>query len=162
MSPIWEWMDSEESQADMGVLIRVHNRESLSAYQEEKPHIVISITDPKSEPTLLPDNINRIGLLRMEFHDLDRAVDEYIFKEYQLFHQADAKRVWDFVEPYLNKVDRIHVGCEAGISRSAGVAAALSKVRNATDQLYFKRYIPNRRVYSMLLTEYYDRRDKVK
>lgn len=161
MSPIWEWLDTEEAKADMGMSIKVYNRESLSAYQEDQPHVVISINDPNGQPTPLPDNVNRLGLLRMQFHDLDRANDEYIFKQYVLFQQPDAKKIWDFVEPYLSKVKCIHVGCEAGISRSAGVAAAISKVLNATDQFYFKRYIPNRRVYSMLLAEHYNRKEKI-
>lgn len=160
MSPIWEWLDTEEDRASMDIPIKVHNRESLSVYEEDKPHFVISITDPQAQITYLPDNIHRLGILRMQFHDLDRPGDDYIFKEYVLFQQSDAKKIWDFAEPYLSKVKSIHVGCEAGISRSAGVAAAISKVRNSSDQYYFKRYIPNRRVYSMLLAEWYSRKDK--
>jgi protein-tyrosine phosphatase len=41
--------------------------------------------------------------------------------------------------------------CNAGLSRSPGVAAALSNVLCGNDQSFFERYRPNRRVYTLLL-----------
>lgn len=46
--------------------------------------------------------------------------------------------------------------CDAGMSRSPGVAAALSKVLVGDDSQFFKRYRPNMRVYRTLLERYYD------
>ena len=43
--------------------------------------------------------------------------------------------------------------CEAGISRSAGAVAALSKVINGDDSYFFKMFLPNRLVYRLILQE---------
>ena len=50
------------------------------------------------------------------------------------------------------KVERSIVHCDAGKSRSPGVAAALARVLDGDDASYFGgRYTPNARVYRTLL-----------
>ena len=56
----------------------------------------------------------------------------------------------------MNQVDFICVNCEAGISRSAGIAGALSKIYNKEDSYYFKHFCPNMFVYTSILKEYYE------
>ena len=48
-------------------------------------------------------------------------------------------------------IETIIVNCEAGISRSAGVAAALANIINEDDSRYFKEYLPNMLVYRKIL-----------
>jgi len=50
--------------------------------------------------------------------------------------------------------------CPAGLSRSAGMAAALAKYFNGDDTRYFKEYLPNMRVYRMVLNALYDTEGK--
>ena len=51
---------------------------------------------------------------------------------------------------------RVVLHCDAGMSRSPGLAAALSKVLVGDDTEFFKRYRPNMRVYRTLLERYYE------
>lgn len=68
-----------------------------------------------------------------------------------LIHPGHAKRIWDIVEHYTKLTGLCICQCEAGISRSAGVSAALASVYQGyeAEQSIFKdrRYLPNRLVY---------------
>ena len=57
------------------------------------------------------------------------------------------------IEIYLEvtKVDLIVINCEAGMSRSAGVGAALSKILNGNDTDFFRYFHPNMYIYSKLI-----------
>ena len=48
------------------------------------------------------------------------------------------------------------MNCEAGISRSAGIAAALSKIIDKVDTIFFKNFIPNRHIYRTIMEEWAD------
>ena len=49
-----------------------------------------------------------------------------------------------------------HVLVSISCENDGAVAAALTKIDGGRDDTYFKRYIPNRRVYSLILAEYYN------
>ena len=68
-----------------------------------------------------------------------------------IFDEVMAKEIVDFVEEYRYVVGTIIRQCEAGISRSAGIAAALSKCINGDDKYFFNRYLPNSLVYSKII-----------
>lgn len=138
----------------------VMNREGIQVYQEDRPHIVISISDPETTPPNLPDNENRLGLLRLQFYDLDhtKGLSQLLRERVKdsLFTEGQAKQVLRFFrEFYPTKAQVVIVNCEAGISRSAAIAAALCKIGVGHDHLYFRKYIPNRRVYSYILSEHF-------
>ena len=64
----------------------------------------------------------------------------------------DAKRIASTVKKYQDKVKQIFVHCDAGISRSAGVAAAISKYLNNDDFKWFSPpYDPNMTCYLKVL-----------
>ena len=75
----------------------------------------------------------------------------------RLFGNKDAEKILNFVNEYIEKIDLIAVNCEAGISRSSGISAALSLIFNGkgTDEYYFKNYLPNTLVYRKILEAYY-------
>ena len=73
----------------------------------------------------------------------------------QLFGRKDAIHILEFVEKYIDDIKLIIVNCEAGVSRSAGVAGALSKILNGWDDAYFKHSLPNMLVYRTILVEYF-------
>lgn len=133
------------------VRFRVLNREKLAEYWEDEPHIVIHIKSPGSTDHALPANIKRLANLPLTFWDLDRKIAAY---PDQFFERRHAREILEFVNRWM-PVGCIIVACEAGISRSAAVAAALAKVITWHDREFFEYYVPNRRVYAMILNEHY-------
>lgn len=124
--------------------IIVCNRDKAESHKFHFPHLLISISAPNDKPKL-PINKNRIAILSLEFHDLDKP-----YKDYKLFSEEDAYKIFEFLKQ--NKEIRdIVVHCDAGISRSPAVAAALAKIFNGDDSEYFKEYLPNMLVYKMML-----------
>jgi predicted protein tyrosine phosphatase len=72
-----------------------------------------------------------------------------------MFEPHHARAILAFINAYPN-AERIVVHCDAGLSRSPGVAAALAKIHNGDDSEFFKRHSGlNRRVYRMILDERY-------
>jgi predicted protein tyrosine phosphatase len=78
------------------------------------------------------------------------ASDRYA--ERDLFSREHAMKIWSFVLQHRLDLERIVVHCDAGVSRSPAVGAALARVFNGSDaELFGGRYRPNMRVYRMLL-----------
>ena len=136
----------------------VLNRDQMKNYKCNEPHIIISIKDPKSSDIEIIERRNYIGVLRLEFFDLDKETGQFPYDRF-LFNHTDAQDILNFVTKYQDKIELIICQCEAGISRSAGVAGALSKIINKEDTCFFKHYLPNRLVYRTILNEY-ERRTK--
>ncbi len=139
--------------------VRVMSRDKAEKFKTDVSHIVISITDPESETVNLLDQESRKDILRVSFWDLDRpfhiaGIEEGLFP---LFSEDDAIKIKEFVDIHMDKVDLIVCHCEAGISRSAAVAAAITRIYVGDDSDFFKMYLPNRRVYRMILEAYYGR-----
>ena len=65
----------------------------------------------------------------------------------------DADDVADFCLKWWGNVSLLIVQCEGGISRSAGVAAAIAKHFRENDTIYFDNtnYYPNRYCYRLVL-----------
>jgi len=87
---------------------------------------------------------------------LDQLVIEEKTQEecvYQLFTEKDAKKILHFIEKWMDQIDTLIVHCNAGVSRSSGVAAAISKYLYGDDTEYFDsyKYNPNTTVYTVLL-----------
>ena len=150
------------------------------------PHLFISIRTPGDpNEAKLPVNDLTRGVLRMEFHDLDRVperpipligvpADSWVARNAPtpetLFNPERAVQVLDFVRPHVDQkralrasglghtaVRAIIVHCDAGWSRSPAVAAALTKTLLGQDDTHwFKAKSPNMLVYRTLLTVYYD------
>ena len=140
--------------------VTVMSRPKARAWSYE-PHdfesIVISITDVGSNP----NNFNRdkangiVAVLPLQFDDVNRGGVNCITKE-------DANKITDFVNCWMGKFEHIVVHCEAGKSRSAGVAAAILKYYTGNDaQIYDSpRYTPNSTCYSMVLESFYENENK--
>lgn len=131
--------------------------------EKPEPFIVISITDPYSEPAKSPRTKYIGGRLELQFHDWDDHAKVKIqsmeksehAKRMVYFSKRDADKVVDFVRKHQDSVDLIVVHCEAGISRSAGLAASLCKCINGYDGDFFSKYLPNRRVYRLVMNAWY-------
>lgn len=73
---------------------------------------------------------------------------------YTLISDEQAAEIADAVFKYKDKVDEIIIHCYAGISRSAAIAAAISKYLTGDNTEYFnyRKYTPNPLVYRKVLS----------
>lgn len=113
--------------------------------------IIVSITDVGSSPNYFnKENKHVKAILSLQFDDVDYGQVNCITSE-------DARMIVDFVSKWSNKVNLVIVHCEAGISRSAGVCAALMKIFNGDDFEIFdnSRYAPNMTCYRAVLESYF-------
>lgn len=116
------------------------------------PHLIISISTPGDELATLKTNDHTVGLIMLQFYDMDRVIEGYN-EEYApgMFKQRDAERILELVQS-CPTAEEIVVHCDAGMSRSPGVAAALAKVLFGDDSWWFKRHSGlNRLVYRTIL-----------
>ena len=129
----------------------VYSRNALDAARpHEVPHVIISITSSPEDVARLRANEMCRGIMRLSFPDADTPSDQYA--EDVLFSREHAMKVWTFVLQHLPEIQRVIVHCDAGVSRSPAVAAAISKVLTGDDAEFFGgRYRPNMRVYRTLL-----------
>jgi predicted protein tyrosine phosphatase len=118
--------------------------EKVSSLMRRTPHAIISITDPDKDLATFAPNQNRIDILSLQFYDLEDIRHEMALEDaaeyvntfgHGLFSNAQAVQIVDFVERIKDKVNGILIHCEAGVSRSAAVAAAI--------ELILKRLLPH-------------------
>lgn len=121
------------------------------------PYIVISITTPGERQAKFVPDPNRKDILRLVFHDVDKAPpdiqwgDGKLKFDITLFSAAMAKAIVAFVKKYEDKVDVVLCHCEGGICRSPAVVAAFEKVYKGDDSWVFQGSNPNRLVYRKML-----------
>jgi predicted protein tyrosine phosphatase len=96
------------------------NRYEAEAYIGDEPYLMVSITDPvpHGEPAKLQDDPNRVGLVRVEFHDIQEPTDGAA-----LMTELHARAIWQAVQAATCELVVVH--CEAGVSRSVSVAYAI-------------------------------------
>lgn len=133
----------------------VMSRKQANYYSYDNKNVktaMISITDPgSSDNNIKIDDCNVAFLLRCKFADVSDIKDNGITKE-------QAKQIATFVKKHYGNVEQIIVHCEAGISRSAGVAAAILKYFTNDDSQIFDsyKYRPNTLCYRNVLEALYD------
>ena len=119
--------------------------------------LMISISDMGSScPNIHTSNPNILHVAFLRFDDVDVGDPHCITCN-------DAKHVIEIYERFKDLVDRIVVHCEAGVSRSAGVCAALMKIHDGDDMPIFSlsKYCPNMTCYRRVLEAYYGTYDEV-
>ncbi|GAG76409.1 unnamed protein product [marine sediment metagenome] len=141
----------------------VLSRAEIKDFKTDKKHIVISVMDPNDSEgrAKMLDNKKREGVLWMAFHDWNGRQMKMIKdkpvpneRDWVFFDSKMAKLIVDFVQCHQMEADLVVCQCEAGISRSAGIAAALAKCINGNDFYFFNRYLPNSLVYSLIMKEW--------
>ena len=137
----------------MALKIEVMSKAKAEEYAMNKHRdkaVIISISSYTGAPAfIIPDSTNNIiDVLKLRFNDTDCSDG---FSGGMIVEQGI--KVRDFFNKYVMSVDKIIVHCEAGQSRSAGVAAALMKYYYNDDTPIFnnKRYTPNMRCYRVTL-----------
>ena len=128
-----------------------------AAHQET--HIIVSISTPRDRAARIATNDKTLGIVRLWFHDLDRYVEECMADiKHELFQPSQADMILDLLDKHPD-AELFVVHCDAGLSRSPAVAAAISKITTGEDQEYFKRYHPNMLVYRTILERHQERQD---
>ena len=130
--------------------------EFLLASRPDSQHIVISISTPGCPPAHLTSTNTILGVLRLWFADLDHLPDELSELKTRLFQPEDARAILRIVQDHVDEVEEVIIHCDAGMSRSPGVAAALSRVFTGDDREVFKSFPHlNRFVYRTIINEFY-------
>lgn len=132
----------------------VKNRVSIQTFKGNTPYIVISITTPDNiHPNMPADDPNFVGALKLVFTDDDHDINKgnALKQVCKLITPKDADDILKFVSAHT--VDTVVCQCDAGISRSSAVAAALSYIINGSDRQIFDnpQYAPNMLVYKTIL-----------
>jgi len=126
-----------------------------SGYSNNRDFAMISIQEYPSE--IMGMEYKTGGPLKaalnLWFSDIKDQKDENPETYIKMIDEYDAKTIKDFVD-YIKKmdIDFLIVHCHAGISRSAAVAAAISKVETGSDEKFFNgEFVPNMKVYYAVL-----------
>ena len=145
-----------EKGSDLTVL--ACSKASAESFESNAPWSMISIgTDPNDLPEF-QESEKFVGISRYIFHDLSDPEwfgHRYAGRHY--FQRSQAIEILSFVAEVRELSSILIVHCDAGISRSAGVAAALGLILNGRggDRRFFSPpYVPNMHVYRLLLDTY--------
>lgn len=131
----------------------VYSRGAIEALApHDVAHVIISITTTADDQAKLRLGTACRGVLRLSFIDADEQRDD---QPHVLFGREQARAILDFVTEHRDAIERVVVHCDAGLSRSPAVAAALAVCLGQSDQEFFQRYRPNMRVYRTLLDEHH-------
>ena len=127
-------------------------RKHVSRISPEEPYIVISITDPKTPDANVAESGSRAGLLRLKFNDTGDYGQP--LRDTVVMTADHARQILDFVTEHKDDVSTIICQCEAGMSRSAGVAAALSHILQGQNKYFYANFEPNKWVYRTVIDEH--------
>jgi predicted protein tyrosine phosphatase len=133
------------------VEIFVYSRAAIERLPpHDVPHVIVSVTSGDTDVAVLPSSSSCRGILRLVFSDIgeEAGVDGIVFT------REHARTVWEFLERHRAAITRLVVHCDAGLSRSPAIAAAVAKAWLGDDNEFFRRYLPNQHVYRTLLAEW--------
>ena len=129
--------------------IFVASRPAAELVDEEHPGLsVIAIQDPDAEASRLP-NAHRV--LRLSFDDIEefeRGTAFYGGRYLEPISEIQAQAIAAFADVTEGQ---LLVHCEGGVSRSAGVAAAIIVATGGDDSAIFKEKCPNMTCYRMVM-----------
>lgn len=140
--------------------IVVFPKRAIPSLDTPLPWAMISVSTVAGEWPEYDDK-NCKAVLRMSFHDADPESmnPSPLTKPEDYFDDLQANKVLDFVESIENiGVNMLVVHCEAGISRSPAIAAAIANRYFHNDKEYFEPpYCPNMHVYRKLMNAVQER-----
>ena len=114
---------------------------------------IISINTPGEEANKFARRSEIKDVLSLFFDDIEYDEEKGIFMT-----EEDADKILAFVDKCEKQnIDELWVHCDAGISRSAGVAGAILKILTGDDSQVFDSfaYCPNMHCYRTVLNQFY-------
>ena len=137
--------------------LQVLDRVQARRCSHDEAYAFISITDlGVTHPRLLSSPHCR-GVLQLHFSDVDERVATIKGPSsyFAAFTEEMAQAIADFVRAQVAEgVGLIVVNCEAGMSRSAGIAAAISAFYNRDEFFFLTHYRPNTFVRGLVLAAF--------
>ena len=127
----------------------VLGRHDIETVVPAVPYLVVSVTDPDRTEAVLAESPYQKAVLRLRFHD--KSGPRAALSGKVAMTPAVAREILVFVREHLPEAALIVCQCEAGISRSAAIAAALSCILQGEDSFFFAHYAPNNWIYQTLL-----------
>ena len=135
----------------------VLSRVAVETFTADIPYLVVSVTDPEEPEANISESPFLRATLRIKFHDIAKPshiAAQFATNSTDVYAtEADAERILSFVGEHLAEVKLIVFHCEQGISRSAAIAAALSRILQNEDEFFFQHYWVNRYLYDLLLSK---------
>ena len=123
--------------------------------------VIVSITGFGEEFPEFADNPHIVGVCYVQFDDEEQGINAMT--------DDNAREILNFISEWASEDVDIVVHCSAGISRSAGVGAALMLILNGDDSDVFGsgKYAPNMNCYRKMLSaaglgysdEYFDKKE---
>ncbi len=137
----------------MDIVIMNRTNARKESFKRNRPDTaIISITDHRLSFNTFANARWIKSVLKLKFDDVteDGAFGFCITDE-------DAAAIRTFIKSVEDKVQRLIVHCEAGVSRSAGVAAAITKALHGDDMPIFNstQYCPNMTCYKKVLLAFF-------
>lgn len=135
----------------------VRSRGYAQEFKSDVPWAAISIITEHPWPNLLEEN--RVDLLQLEFWDISTSAESLGLRGEGIlsFEEDHATQILDFVHDMWDQVECFLIHCDAGLSRSPAVAAAIERIYYEDDQYWFNTKTPNMLVYRKLLDVHHEK-----
>ena len=142
------------------MIIEIMSKEKIQEYaysrHDEKTAVISISNHDENFPMLLDSPNNCIDVqCRVRFNDVELGI-------YNCITDDEAKKIVSFVNEVAGKKDKLIVQCGYGVSRSAGVAAAIMKHFAGNDMLIWgnPRYRPNIACYRKVMAAFHEAIDE--
>lgn len=130
------------------------SRAKAETFTTDGPWAAICLRDPGTPLPRLLDDGWRLTRHDLECHDWRFAHEVLLVgDDARPFTAEMAKGIWEFLAQVSPSIDTLLITCEAGVSRSPGVAAAIARVSGnvAREMQFWERTSPNPLVYRRML-----------
>lgn len=115
-----------------------------ASYQLKDRTAIISVRNMDDECVPFCESKSLYAVKTVFFDDTEQETTD-------CFSPEKAAEIKEFLESVLGRVDRLIVHCEYGVSRSAGIAAAILKTLTGDDSLIMDDdwFVPNKLCYRL-------------
>jgi predicted protein tyrosine phosphatase len=107
------------------------------------PHWIVSITSSVEDRARIPTNGHTLEVVRVTFLEVGAG-------EPGAMTDDDARSIVDVFRRHRAVAERVVLHCDAGVSRSPGVAIALARLAGVDESALAKRYRPNAHVITTM------------